>query len=112
MRRELTFDPALAKNKQLYLRYSHDDVFQLYVNGMQLVSTGYEWKSDLRVNIPDSIAETMKDGKAVIAAHCENRMGGALVDFGLYAELRKLNKRLSMCKQPRRIIPSNVEMWN
>lgn len=55
---------------------------------MQLVSTGYEWKSDLRVNIPDSIAETMKDGKAVIAAHCENRMGGALVDFGLYAELR------------------------
>lgn len=59
-------DPALAKNKQLYLRYSHDDVFQLYVNGMQLVSTGYEWKSDLRVNIPDSIAETMKDGKAVL----------------------------------------------
>lgn len=89
VRRELTFDPALAKNKQLYLRYSHDDVFQLYVNGMQLVSTGYEWKSDLRVNIPDSIAETMKDGKAVIAAHCENRMGGALVDFGLYAELRE-----------------------
>ena len=31
----------------------------------------------------------MKDGKAVIAAHCENRMGGALVDFGLYAELRE-----------------------
>ena len=89
VRRELTFDPALVKNKQLYLRYSHDDVFQLYVNGMQLVSTGYEWKSDLRVNIPDSIAETMKDGKAVIAAHCENRMGGALVDFGLYAELRE-----------------------
>ena len=53
---------------------------------MQLVSTGYEWKSDLRVNIPDSIAETMKDGKAVIAAHCENRVGGGLVDFGLFAE--------------------------
>ena len=85
-----TFDfnePNIAED--IYLIYSHDDVFQLYVNGMQLVSTGYEWKSDLRVNIPDSIAETMKDGKAVIAAHCENRMGGALVDFGLYAELRE-----------------------
>lgn len=89
VRRALTFEPSLAKNKQLYLRYSHDDVFQLYVNGKQLVSTGYEWRGNLRVDIPDSIAETMKDGKAIIAAHCENRMGGALVDFGLYAELKE-----------------------
>ncbi|MDD3038304.1 glutaminase family protein [Bacteroides sp.] len=93
VRRTLTFDPALVKNKQLYLRYSHDDVFQLYVNGKRLVSTGYEWKSDLRVDIPDSIAETMKDGKAVIAVHCENRMGGALVDFGLYAELKEARQK-------------------
>ncbi|WP_455963055.1 glutaminase domain-containing protein [Bacteroides bouchesdurhonensis] len=93
VRRTLTFDPSLVKNKQIYLRYSHDDVFQLYVNGMQLVSTGYEWKSDLRVNIPDSIADTMKDGQAVIAAHCENRMGGALVDFGLYAESKEARQK-------------------
>lgn len=88
VRRELTFEPGLAKNKHLYLRYSHDDVFQLYINGKQLVNTGYEWRSDIRVDIPDSIADTMIDGKAVIAAHCENRYGGALVDFGLYAELK------------------------
>lgn len=88
VRRALTFDPSVAKNKQLYLRYSHDDVFQLYINGKQLVSTGYEWRGNIRVDIPDSIAETMKDGQALIAAHCENRMGGALVDFGLYAELK------------------------
>ncbi|WP_077155532.1 glutaminase family protein [Bacteroides bouchesdurhonensis] len=93
VRRKLTFDPSLVKNKQIYLRYSHDDVFQLYVNGMQLVSTGYEWKSDLRVNIPDSIVDTMKDGQAVIAAHCENRMGGALVDFGLYAESKEARQK-------------------
>ena len=80
---------------------------------MQLVSTGYEWKSDLRVNIPDSIAETMKDGKAVIAAHCENRMGGALVDFGLYAELREAEQTsvdVQATQNSKHIIPSNVEM--
>ena len=93
VRRTLTFDPLLSKNKQIYLRYSHDDVFQLYINGMQLVNTGYEWKSDLRVNIPDSIVDTMKDGQVVIAAHCENRMGGALVDFGLYAESKKAKQK-------------------
>lgn len=89
VRREITFDKELPAQKQLYLRYSHDDVFQLYVNGKQLVSTAYEWRGDIRVDIPDSIAETMKDGKAVIAAHCENRTGGGLIDFGLYAEMRK-----------------------
>ena len=86
VRRSLTFSPSLAKNKRLYLRYSHDDVFQLYINGKPLVSTGFDWKGDVRVDIPDSIRETMKDGKALIAAHCENRTGGGLVDFGLYAE--------------------------
>ena len=93
VRRALAFDPSLVKNKQLYLRFSHDDVFQLYINGKQLVSTEYVWRSNVRVDIPDSIAETMKDGKAMIAAHCENRMGGALVDFGLYAELREARQK-------------------
>lgn len=93
VRRELTVDPALVKNRQLYVRYSHDDVFQLYVNGKQLVSTEYEWRNGIRVDIPDSIAETMGDGKVVIAAHCENRLGGALVDFGLYAELKEAEQK-------------------
>ncbi len=88
VRRTVEFDSASVEKKQLYLLYSHDDVFQLYINGKQLVNTGYVWREKVRVDIPDSIAETMKSGKALIAAHCENRIGGALVDFGLYAELR------------------------
>lgn len=93
VRRTLSFEPSLAKNKHFYLRYSHDDVFQLYVNGKQLVRTDYEWRNDVRVDIPDSIARTMEGGKAVIAAHCENRLGGALVDFGLYAELKEAHQK-------------------
>lgn len=31
-------------NNPIYLKYSHDDVFELYLNGDKIVSTGYEWK--------------------------------------------------------------------
>lgn len=89
VRREVEVDPYLLEHKKIYLRYSHDDVFQLYINGKQLVNTGYDWGANFKVEVPDSILQTMKSGKALIAAHCENRMGGALVDFGLYAELKE-----------------------
>lgn len=84
IRREVDFDTCRMSHRQLYLRYSHDDVFQLYINGKQLVSTGFEWRRNVEIPIPDSIAATLKDGKALIAAHCENRAGGALADFGVY----------------------------
>lgn len=89
VRREITLDKKLIADSKLYLRYSHDDVFQLFINGIPLVSTGYEWKNGVEVLIPDSIAKTMTEGKATIAAHCENRTGGALIDFGIYAEPKK-----------------------
>lgn len=83
---EVEVDPYLLEHKKIYLRYSHDDVFQLYINGKQLVNTGYDWGANFKVEVPDSILQTMKSGKALIAAHCENRVGGGLVDFGLFAE--------------------------
>ena len=86
VRREVEVDPYLLEHKKIYLRYSHDDVFQLYINGKQLVNTGYDWGANFKVEVPDSILQTMKSGKALIAAHCENRVGGGLVDFGLFAE--------------------------
>lgn len=89
VRREIVFDKELLREDSLFLRYSHDDVFQLYINGKQLINTGYEWNNDVKIAIPDSIIETMKDGKAVIAAHCENRAWGSLVDFGIYAKAKK-----------------------
>lgn len=86
VRREITLDKKTIADSKLYLRYSHDDIFQLYINGTPLVSTGYEWNSNVEVQIPDSIAKKMTGDKVTIAAHCENRTGGALVDFGIYAE--------------------------
>ena len=61
----------------------HDDTFELFVNGKQVVSTGYSWKNDILAELPASVKATLKPGKNVIAAHCHNQEGGGYVDFGL-----------------------------
>ena len=81
----MDIDPYLLENKKIYLRYSYDDIVQLYINGKLVVSADRA-AANLKVELPDSILNTMKEGKALIAAHCENKKGSALIDFGLFAE--------------------------
>ncbi|WP_416349562.1 glutaminase domain-containing protein [Proteiniphilum sp.] len=86
VRRDIQLSPEQMANHKLFLKYSHDDTFELYVNGIKLVETGYTWKKDVLVVLTDEIMGTIEEGKITIAAHCENRMFGGLVDFGIYAE--------------------------
>lgn len=79
-------DAANVKDRTVYLRYSHDDVFQLYLNGEQLVSTDLSWKNDVTVELTPKAKAKLRPGKNVIAAHCHNTTGGAYMDFGLYLE--------------------------
>ncbi|NMB50650.1 MAG: DUF5127 domain-containing protein, partial [Bacteroidales bacterium] len=72
------------KDKSVYLNYSHDDIFELYINGKKVVDTGYSWKYNVLLELPDEVKTTLKKGKNVIAAHCHNRTGGGYVDFGLF----------------------------
>lgn len=44
VRREFTLDD-ININNSIYLKYSHDDIFELFLNGEKIVSTGYEWKT-------------------------------------------------------------------
>jgi hypothetical protein len=69
---------------QLYLIYSHDDIFELYLNGTQLVATGYEWHRNVVLPLDRNLISD--DGKNVIAVHCHNRTGGGLVDFGIFKD--------------------------
>ncbi|MDR2563728.1 MAG: DUF4965 domain-containing protein [Prevotellaceae bacterium] len=85
VRRNLTTG-SIDLTKKLFIKYSHDDTFELYVNGVQIVKTGYVWRKDVVVELSDEVKQTFSEGRAVIAAHCRNRTGGALVDFGLYTE--------------------------
>jgi hypothetical protein len=85
LRREIQLEPE-AKKKNLVLEYSHDDVFDLYINGIQLVKTGFEWSKNRRIEIPENIKTTIKGNKLCVAAHCRNLGGGALADFDVRSD--------------------------
>ena len=91
VRREVKIDPEILENNRLFIYYSHDDTFTLYVNGHEVVKTGYTWKKDQSVELSEEVISSMKDGNVTIAAHCQNREHGGLVDFGLYVEKGKAN---------------------
>ena len=93
VRREITLKENYS-HKKLYLKYSHDDDAEIYINGTLVVSTGDGYKKNLIIAIPDNVAKTLKVGKNVIAAHVKNRRGGALIDFGISTEVEAV-KRMS-----------------
>lgn len=88
VRREFNLNEIPA-NAPIYLKYSHDDVFELYLNGEKLVATDYCWRNNVVLELSDKVRAKMRKGQNVIAAHCHNTTGGAYVDFGLYTTNQK-----------------------
>ena len=86
VRRKVYLTRNNLKHK-LFLRYSHDDDFELYINGKKAVSTGYSAKKDVLQPLSQEIQKLLVKGKNIIAAHCKNRGGGAYVDFGLFEKV-------------------------
>ena len=72
------------EGRDIYLHYSHDDIFELYINGEQVVGTNYSWNFNVQEPLTDDIKALLKKGKNIITAHGHNRTGGGYVDFGLY----------------------------
>lgn len=85
VRREFDLNRDLS-DADVFLKYSHDDTFELYINGKQVVKTGYEWHNNVVAELKDEVKKTLKPGKNVIAAYCKNKTGGGYVDFGLYVK--------------------------
>ncbi|WP_423130287.1 glutaminase family protein [Gaoshiqia sp. Z1-71] len=88
VRREFVIPENLTP-EDIYLIYSHDDIFELYLNGEQLVKTAYEWHNHVVLKIDRNLL--LPGEKNVIAAHCHNRTGGGYVDFGLFQESEQKN---------------------
>ena len=82
IRRSFDLNKDLS-NELMTLLYSHDDIFELYINEIKVIETGYTWKNHVYQELDAKVKKTLKPGKNVIAAHCHNRTGGAFVDFGL-----------------------------
>ena len=86
IRREVILDTRFI-DMPVFLTYSHDDIFELYLNGQKIVDTGYANKffRTLPLN-PEMRKLLIKGGKNVIAVHCQNTKWGGYVDFGLYQD--------------------------
>jgi len=76
-------------NDNFFIKYSHDDVFELYLNGEELVNTGNTWNNDVCLQLTEAAKKKLRKGKNVIAIHCHNTTGGAYVDFGFYKEKKQ-----------------------
>jgi hypothetical protein len=77
--------------KELWIQFSHDDVFELFVNGTRVISTGETWIQGELHKLTASEKAFLKEGDNMIAAHCHNTKGGAYIDFGLFENIKKSN---------------------
>lgn len=83
IRRHFNVD-KIEKDAKIRIVYSHDDVFELYLNGEKIVDTGNTWLDDQVVELTPAQVAKLHEGDNVIAAHCHNTTGGSYADFGIY----------------------------
>lgn len=83
----------------LYVVYSHDDVFELYINGTRVVSTGETWLQGETLHLSAEQKALLHEGDNVIAAHCHNTSGGAFLDYGLYKNLKTDHSDIKVATQ-------------
>lgn len=76
-------DVSLAGD--VYLVYSHDDDFDIYLNGEKLVGGG-GWGLGFKHKLTPEQKKLLRKGKNVLAAHVHNGSGGAYLDMGMYRE--------------------------
>jgi hypothetical protein len=83
VRRKVTLT-AEDLQKDLWIQFSHDDVFELYVNGTKVIETAETWIQGETHQLTDQEKSKLVVGENVLAAHCHNTSGGAYIDFGLF----------------------------
>jgi len=85
IRREFVLDEDLT-GKDIYMEYSNDDDAEIYINGVNVISTGPVVRKNERMRLPDEAVRSLRKGRNIIAAHCTNRIRNAIIDFGLSYE--------------------------
>lgn len=87
-----TFDwPAGETPEGLFLKYSHDDNIEIYINGIEVAVAGNGLEYDLLKEISAEVAKNLKPSGNILAAHCKNNGGGAYVDMGVMKQVKQEN---------------------
>lgn len=91
--------------EQLYLKISHDDNVEVYLNGLQILSKkGFtEHKYDY-VPIKGAALKSLKKGNNVLAIRIENTGGGQWLDAGLVTDDPANNQKIAQAVQTSRMI--------
>lgn len=81
-----TFNLKQTDFKKIYLKISHDDNVEVYLNGEKIYTkTGWNDKFEY-IELNGAIKNNLKNSNNVLAIHCENTAGGAHLDAGLVVE--------------------------
>ena len=98
IRREIELT-AQQLQEDMYVKYSHDDVFELYINGKKVADTGETWVNGVVLHLDGDLKNLLHAGKNVIAAHCHNTTGGAYADFGLFKNIKPKGQDVKVAEQ-------------
>ncbi len=85
--------------KDLYIVFSHDDVFELFINGTRVIKTGETWLQGETYHLTGTEKALLKAGNNVIAAHCHNTSGGSYADYGIYVNDKVSNPDIALATQ-------------
>lgn len=77
---------SIFNEKKYYLKYSHDEKFDIYINGIKIVTTNYNMESNILIELDEKIIKTFKEGKNVIAVHGIVKETEPFIDFGIYTQ--------------------------
>ncbi len=84
---------------ELYMVFSHDDACEVYINGTQVGTGIMSLVEGIKVNLSGDKKDLLKPGKNVLAMHCYNQTGGALVDMGIYRNVSKVDGSIKQAEQ-------------
>ena len=95
LRREFQLDTAPPAD--LKFRIHHDEAIEIYINGVLAARTKPKTFTSEYVQMPvskDAIA-ALKQGKNILAVHCQQIMGGQYIDVGLCQVVQPPRKKKS-----------------
>ena len=97
VRREIKLSAKEIANR-MFLHYSNDDDAEIYINGVEVLKAGCCGDGKM-LTLPEKALKTLKPGRNVIAMHCVNTAGEALIDVGLSAAVPVENKFVQTARQ-------------
>jgi hypothetical protein len=93
---------ADAIGKDLYLLYSNDDDAEFYLNGVKIMESCDCCNKNATVKIPVEALQTIREGKNLLAAYCNNSVANGLLDFGIL-EAKKVSEQFEQTAEQKSV---------